>query len=123
MVEEIAAQPQHHPLAETRKPADEDGLQDPAADRDAEVDEHDDRQVVLVRGADPLVDRVAHEQPAAGLRDRIARADEQEEGRPHAPALQIAIEPLHAATTSSPKSAANAPPARISSAGVPDSMI
>ena len=81
MIEEVAPQPEHHPLAEPGEPADEHGLQDPADSRDAEVDHDDHGEVVLVARADALVDRVADEQPAAGLAGRVADRDEHEHGR------------------------------------------
>ena len=122
MVEEVAPQPDHHALADAGEPADEDGLEDPADAGDDEVDDDDRRQVVLVAGADAVVDRVADEQPAAGLAGGVAGRDEHEQERDQPVALEVAPEPLHAAT-SSPKSAANAPPARSRSRGVPDSTI
>ena len=81
VVEEVAAQPEHHPLAEPGEAADQHGLEHPAARRDAEVDRDDHRQVVLVARGDALVDRAAHEQPAAGLRGRVAGGDEHERDR------------------------------------------
>src|SRR5207237_3372211 len=98
-------------------------LQHPADGRDAEIDEHDHRQVVLVPSADALVDRVAHEQPAPRLRGGVAGRDEDERERPRLLPFEIAPEPSHAATTSSPNSSAKAPPLRSSSPGVPDSTI
>jgi hypothetical protein len=97
MVEEVLAQTEHHPLAEPGKATDQPALEHPADCCDAEVDHDDDREVVLVTGADPLVDRVADEQPPAGLADGVPDADEHEYERPRLPPLQIAPEPLHTA--------------------------
>src|SRR5690242_5482461 len=123
MVEEVAAEPDHHPLAETGKATDQPRLEAPAEHRDAEVDDDDHRQVMDVARADPVVDRVAHEQPAAGLAGRVRRADEDEDEGPELPSLEVAPQPPHAAITSSPKSSANGPPARSRSRGVPDSTM
>ena len=48
VVEEVAAQADHDPLADRGEPADEVALQDPARGGDAEIDRDDDHQVVLV---------------------------------------------------------------------------
>src|SRR5205814_7548676 len=122
MVEEIAAQADRHLLAEPGEAADEPRLQDPADRGDAEVDDDDDGQVVRVAVADALVDRAADEQPAAGLACGVARRDEHHQRRAQPPSLQVTQQPPHAAT-SSPNSDANAPPARNSCAGVPDSTM
>src|SRR5205085_9701779 len=66
----------------------------PAHGRDAEVDEHDDGQVVLVARADAVVDRVPHEQPAACLAGSVADADEQQDERPRLASLEVAPESL-----------------------------
>src|SRR5581483_2276324 len=123
VVEEVAAEADHHPLAEACEPADEPGLEAPTERRDPEVDQHDHGQVVLVPRADAVVDRVAHEQPAARLARGVRGAYEQEHGGPQLPAFEVAQEPLHAATTSSPKSSAKGPPRRSSSRGAPDSTM
>src|SRR5207247_904484 len=98
MVEEVLAQAEHHPLAEPCEPADQPALEHPADGRDAEIDQHYHRQVALVAGADPLVDRVPDEQPAAGLAGGVPHADEQEHECPRLPPLEVAPEPLHEAT-------------------------
>src|SRR2546423_472826 len=123
VVEEVAAQAQHHALPEAGETADEDRLEDPAAGGDAEVDRDDDREVALVVHANSVVDRVAYEQPAARLRRSVAGCDEQEYEREELVSFEIAPEPFHAATTSSAKSSANGPPARRRSRGIPDSTI
>src|ERR1700759_3293140 len=124
MVEEVAAQADDDGLADGRQTADQACLQDPADRGDTEVDEHDDRQVVLVAGrADPLVDRVPDEQPAPGQARGVADRDEQHQRSEELAALHVLPEAPHAAITSSPKSRANSPSARRSWAGVPDSTI
>src|SRR5215469_14873377 len=123
MVEEIAPQADHGRLADRGEAADEISLQHPARRGDSEVDDDDDRQVTLVAGLDALVDRVPDEQPASGEADGIADADEHHQRGETLPTLEVPVQPLHAAITSSPKSVANGPPARSSSAGVPDSTI
>src|SRR5690348_6105543 len=102
MVEEVAPQAEHHALAEAGEPADQHRLEQPADCGDAKVDHDDYRQVVLVAGADALVDRIPDEQPAAGLRGRVPRADEQEHRRPKLPSFEVTTEAPHAAITSSP---------------------
>src|SRR5581483_266418 len=123
VVEEVAAEAERHPLPETGEPADQPRLQDPAARGDAEIDDDRPRQVVLVAVADAVVDRGAHDQPAAGLRGGVPRADDEQHGRPRAAALEVPPQAPHAATTSSPKRSANAPPRRSRSTGRPDSTI
>src|SRR5205814_8154113 len=96
MVEQVAAQAEHHALPEAGEAADERALEHPADRRDAEVDRDDDGQVVLDAGADALVDRVPDEQPAARLRGRVAGADEDERESQQAPPPQIPPQPPHA---------------------------
>src|SRR6185437_11470680 len=109
MVEEVATQPEHHPLPQAGEAADQDRLEDPAAGGDAEVDRDDDREVVLIARANAVVDCVAHEQPAACLRRGITGRDEQEHDRQELLPFEVPPEPLHAATTSSANSSANMP--------------
>src|SRR4051812_9948420 len=99
MVEEVAAQSEHHPLPEAGEPPDQDRLEDPAAGGDCEVDRDDDREVALVPRADAVVDRVAHEQPAARLRGGVTGRDEQQQEREKLLSFEVAPESLHAATT------------------------
>src|SRR5438132_7798649 len=111
MVEELSAQPEHHPLADSGEAADEHALKNPADGGDAEVDRDDHGQVVLIAGANALVDGIANQQPAAGLTGGVAGRHQEEQEGERPVSVEVAPEPLHAATSSSRKSSAKAPPA------------
>ena len=122
VVEQIAAQAEHHALADAGEPADEDRLQDPADRGYSQVDRDDDRQVMRIARANAVVDGVADEEPAARLAGGIPHRDEDHQRRAQLQALEIPRQASHAAS-SSPKSAAKGPFARTSSAGRPASTI
>ena len=76
--------------------------------------------------ADAVVDRVADDVPADDRRRRGDGGEREDDREAAVPALGVAPEPrepdarlAHAASASSPKSAANGPPARTSSSGRP----
>src|SRR5207253_11187615 len=99
VIEQVLAEAEHHPLSEPGEPADEHGLEQPAARRYEQIDDDDHRQVVLVAGADALVDRVANEEPAASLRRCVAGRDEDEPEGDELPSLEIEPEALHPSTS------------------------
>src|SRR5207244_2919868 len=69
--------------------ADQKAGEQPAAEVDERVDDDDVRQEALVVADDALVDRVADEDPAAGLRGRLARGGEHQDGHPRPAAAEV----------------------------------
>ena len=87
VVEEVAAQAEHHPLAEPGEAADQHRLQDPAGRRDAEVDRRRSPSGgARSARAMPLSIALAHEQPAAGLAAALPAATRIEQ-RPRGAAV------------------------------------
>ena len=71
MVEEVAPELEHDPLADACEAEPGEGAEDPSGGVDANVGEHDEQQPPFVVAANPAVDRVADEVPAGdGCRRR-----------------------------------------------------
>ena len=70
VAEEVLAQAQHDQLPEAREAHDQERADDPGRGVDGHVDRDVELEPRAVAGLDAVVDRVAHEQPAADLRGR-----------------------------------------------------
>jgi len=78
---------------------DQEAREQPADPVHAEVDDDDVRQEALVVADDAVVDRVADEDPAAGLRGRLARGGQHQDGHPRPAAAEVARQARQAGPT------------------------
>ena len=92
MVEQLAAQPEHHLLAQPRHAPDHEAEQDEPGDRHGDVGRGGERQRLVVARHDPAVDRCAHEQPGAALRTRLGDRAAQQQHHPAAALVDVAAE-------------------------------
>ena len=70
VVEEVAPQLEHDPLADAREPEPRPRPEHPRRGVDADVGEHGEHEPLVVAGADAVVDRVLDEEPAGDGRGR-----------------------------------------------------
>ena len=92
VVEQLAAQSEHHLLAQTRHPPDDEAEQDEPGERHGDVRRGGERQHLVVARHDPAVDRRAHEQPGAALRTRLRDRATQQQHHPAAALVDVAAQ-------------------------------